>query len=392
MRSNLHNMLISIRNYLFDGIVTLFPRVNCHQVGKASVLIIKLDAIGDFVLWLDAAAELRKIYPPDQFVLVLLGNALWTELAEQVPYFDEVIPIERKRFCYEYRYRFKIWKLLRSKSWTTVINPSYSRDFFYGDSVVRMSAAVERIGFQGDLIVQFAWQKRISNLWYNRLIPSSNEYLMELERNAEFIRGLDGRDFHARLPRLDIKNVLPKDFVVQDYFVMVPGAGASFRQWPLEFFSEIATRTSFEYGLSFVICGAPGEEILGEQLRQKLSCTVYDWAGKTSMRELVAIIRDARFVLGNESGVVHIAAAVGTPVFCIVGGGHWGRFIPYHIQNPSTSLYPVPIFHHMDCYCCNWKCNFKIANGRPFRCIEQVSVDEVWSAIECLLTSSKSIL
>jgi len=204
---------------------------------------------------------------------------------------------------------------------------------------------------------------------------------MELERNAEFIRGFSGQDFQARLPQLDIPDVLPKDFVVQDYFVVVPGAGAPFRQWPPEFFAGIVTRIRSEHRLTPVLCGAPGEEMLGAVLRQQLSGTVEDWSGKTSIRELVAIIRGARFVLCNESGAMHVAAAVGTPSFCIVGGGHWGRFVPYHLENPATNPFPVPIVHYMDCFCCNWKCIFKVADGRPVRCIEQVSVDEVWSAV-----------
>jgi ADP-heptose:LPS heptosyltransferase len=381
MFSKIYNLLVLIRSILLDGMVTLLPHAKCNQDGKIYVLIIKLFAIGDFVLWLDVAAELRKLYPPESYRLVLLGNAIWTDLAQQLPYFDEVIPVDRKRLYYDVRYRLKMWISLRKRAWAAAVSSDYSRDLLYGDAVVRMSAAKERIGFQGDLSNQFAWQKCISNRWYTRLIPASDQPLMELERNAEFIRGLGVLDFKAKSPQLDIPDVLPENFVVKDYFVVVPGAGVSIRQWPLEFFAEIATRIKNEFGLTPVICGAPGEEMLGVQLRQQLNGSVEDWTGKTSMTELVSIIRGARLVLGNESGAMHIAAAVETPAFCITGGGHWGRFVPYHMETTATGPLPVPIVHHMDCFCCNWKCNFKVADGRPVRCIEQVSIDDVWSAI-----------
>ena len=381
MGKNLYELVILIRNFVCDGIATLLLPIRPPAHDKAEILLVKLFAIGDFVLWLDVAAELRRLYPPENYRLVLFGNAIWSDLAQHLPYFDEVISVEKNRLYYDIRYRLKMWRFLRERVWTAAIQSDYSRDFLYGDAAVRVSAAIERIGFQGDLLNQVAWQKRISNLWYTRLIPSSDQHLMELERNAEFIRGLCGQDFQARLPRLDIPDVLPMDFVVQDYFVVVPGAGAPFRQWPLDFFAEMVTRIKLEHGLKPVICGAPGEEILGAQLRQQLTGEVEDWCGTTSTRELVAIIRGARFVLGNESGAIHIAAAVGTPSFCIAGGGHWGRFLPYDLENPAASLLPVPIMHQMDCFCCNWKCIFKLADSRPVRCVEQVSVNDVWAAV-----------
>ncbi|MFA7062231.1 MAG: glycosyltransferase family 9 protein, partial [Pedobacter sp.] len=317
MGKKLYELFILIRNFVCDWIATFFFPIGLPAHDKAEILLVKLFAIGDFVLWLDAAAELRRLYPPENHRLVLLGNAIWTELAQQLPYFDEVIPVERKRLYYDLSYRLKMWRFIRKRGWAAAISSDYSRDFLYGDAVVRMSAARERIGSQGDLSNQFAWQKRISNRWYTRLIPSSDQPLMELERNAEFIRGLGSRDFQARLPSLDIPEVLPRGFNSQDYFVVAPGAGILFRQWPLEFFTEIVIRVKSEYGLTPVICGAPGEEMFGVLLRQQLNSTVEDWSGKTTIIELVAIIRGARFVLGNESGAMHIAAIVDTPAFCI---------------------------------------------------------------------------
>lgn len=389
MGKKLYELLILLRNFVCDSIATILFPIGPPSQDKIEILLVKVFAIGDFVLWLDVAADLRRLYPPESYRLVLLGNTIWSDLAQHLPYFDEVITVEKKRLNYDLLYRLKVWRFLRERCWTIAIQSDYSREFLYGDSVVRMSGAIERIGSKGDLLNQFAWQKRISNLWYTRLIPSSDLPLMELERNAEFIRGLGVRDFQSSLPRLDIPDALPMDFVAQDYFVIVPGAGASIRQWPLEFFAEIVNRIKSEYVLTPVLCGAPDEEIFAAKLIHHLSCSVEDWSGKTSMMELVAIIRGARFVLGNESGAIHIAAAVGTPAFCIAGGGHWGRFIPYQIENIPTSPLPVSIKHQMDCFCCNWKCCFKVADGKPVRCIEQISVDDVWTTVECFLKSNE---
>jgi hypothetical protein len=59
--------------------------------GSRTVLLVRLDLIGDFTLWLDSAAAYRQIYPERK--LVLCANRLWAELARQQPYWDDFVPI-----------------------------------------------------------------------------------------------------------------------------------------------------------------------------------------------------------------------------------------------------------------------------------------------------------
>lgn len=385
MNNKLFELIIFIRNYLLDEMTTFFPRAKHHQGDKASILIIRLDAIGDFILWLDAAAEFRRLYPPERYRLVLFGNALWTELAAQLPYFDEVIPVERKRLYYNFRYRLKMWLLLRSRDWAAVIHPTFSRDFLYGDATVRVCGAGEKIGFQGDLSNQLAWLKWISDRWYTLLLPASDRPLMELERNAEFMRVLGIKDFRAGMPELAISAKLPPKFDARDYIVVVPGGSLALKQWPVERFAELSERIHRMLGVMVIICGSQSEALLGSHLRMLASgeetCWIEDWTGKTSLVELATIIKGAKLIIGNDSSAVHIAAAVGTPAFCIVGGGHFGRFVPYRLEKETARPMPVAIFHQMECYGCNLKCTKALDGNVPGACILQISVDDVWEKL-----------
>ena len=83
--------------FLFDSIAIW--KVHSPQQNELElILLIRQDAIGDFVMWLDTAKEYRKLYPPDKYKIVLAGNASWCDLAEELPYWDKVIPVDVKKF------------------------------------------------------------------------------------------------------------------------------------------------------------------------------------------------------------------------------------------------------------------------------------------------------
>ena len=66
--------------FLFDSIA--FWKAQSPQQNQLElVLLIRQDAIGDFMMWLDTAKEYRKLYPPDKYKIILAGNKIWCDLA-----------------------------------------------------------------------------------------------------------------------------------------------------------------------------------------------------------------------------------------------------------------------------------------------------------------------
>lgn len=379
----LREITVLLRNFLADWVCSLLPRARRRSDGKSEVLLVRLDSIGDFVLWLDSAAGLRALYPSDRYRLVLLGNALWTDLALDQPFFDEVIPVHTGQFSRDLRYRLALWRRLRGTAWLLAINPAYSRHLPFDDAVIRVCGAKERIGFQGDCSNQRIWEMWISNRWYTRLIPAGTQPLMELERNAEFIRGLGLPHFHAGLPELEVTPEPPAELAPGKYFVLVPGAGRVMRQWPAENFAALVQRVWDVYRIKAVICGAPGEEALGRRIRALVpeGVDLEDRTGTTMLPGFAAIIKGAEMVIANESSAVHIAAAVGTKSVCLVGGGHFGRFVPYRIERETRGPMPLIISHRMDCYHCNWNCRYD-CRGKAAPCVENIALDDVWRAVQ----------
>ena len=345
------------------------------------VLIVKLDAIGDFILWLDVAKELRKVYPPNEYEIILLGNRQWADLAKNCTFFDEVWAIERPSFFTNHLNYLELIEKLCSVKFDVVLHPVYSREFLFGDLFVLASNAMQKIGMQGDCSNLGWWQKILGGCCYTDLIPRSSEHIGELEHNALLLRWLGVTEFKVGIPELvglfeQSLWPLPKK-----YYVVIPGASVSLRMWPTSRFVELIKSVHALFGITAVVCGGLAEEYIGNVISAGTEVPVVNVTGQTSLPELVAVISKARFVIANETGAVHIAAALGVPSICIEGGGHFGRFIPYCSDIVTLKQLPIPVFQQMECYGCNWECVHYIPLGKAAPCIESVSLESVLSAV-----------
>jgi ADP-heptose:LPS heptosyltransferase len=368
---------------LLDGLTLVTAPVTS---GSASVCIVRVDGIGDFVLWIDACRRLSARYRGAGLRVVLVANAIWAPWARELELVDEVWEFDRVRFAQDFGYRAGWIRKMHASGFGTVLQPAHSRRPAEGDSLVRASGAPQRIGSAGDCANSVAWLKQWADRWYTELINCGGTQRMELLRNADFMRGLGFADFRARLPELGAnpaKN--PVGLARKSYAVLIPGAGAELRAWPIASFAETGRRLAAR-GLGLVLAGAAGDRPAAQALLRELPPGVEDFTGQTRLGELAAILADARLVVSNETGAAHIAAAVGSPVVCVMGGGHYGRFMPYELEeSPDRQFLLVPVARKMDCFGCGWKCIYARAPGEPVKCIKDVTMEQLWpQVIACL--------
>lgn len=350
-------------------------------------IIVRVDNIGDFVLWLDAATYLREHYRSMRMVAVVELSA--ADLAQRCGVFDDVIAIDTKRFIRNPIYRWKTLRNIQHRNPAIAIQPTYSRVFLTGDSIIRVSGAKERIGFSGDLSNMSAWQRSVSDRWYTQLIPASSDTLMEIDRNLEFLRGLGIVTSEARVARLPIMAELPGTLRIEDdYFVVFPGASWVGRMWPVASFASVSKAIYEQYGWRMVVCGGEREMTLGDDLLNaaELADSV-NFSGRTSLAEFIEIVRGARLLVGNDTSAVHIAASVDTPVVCILGGGHFGRFLPYSAAIVGT--HPACVHLSMPCFGCNWRCTQSRRHGYCVPCIENVPVGDVVAMVDQVLKRNR---
>lgn len=378
-----HFVLLLIDRY---WLIDYLPK---RSTGKNSVLLVRLDLIGDFIIWLDAAKEFKKLYPNKR--IVLYAHSSWAPLAEQLSYWDQVIAIDVPRLRSDDLYRLGFLIKTHRCGFAIAIQPTYSREYV-GDLVVRATRAAQRIAHRGDTNNITPEQKLLSDAWYTQLIPPSVLPEVEFTVNAELIRGLGDTKFKSSLPALPVLQELPARLKVEvPYCVLVPGASWAPKIWPVENFALVAQKIRKEYGLKIVLCGTVSEQIVCQQLASTCGGDVADFSGQTTLIELVELIREAALVIANDSSAVHIAAATATQAVCVLGGGHYGRFLPYQVESPSEyRRLPIVLNETMSCYGCHWRCQYLTDAVQLVPCVSTVSVERVASACADVLSDART--
>jgi ADP-heptose:LPS heptosyltransferase len=352
------------------------------------VLIVRPDALGDFLLWLNAAEEFRRLYPAPQYEITLLGNQIWTSLAGRLGYFDHVWDVNRKKFIRDLRYRYRLLKKVAAEGFSVVIYPVLARDFLWGDSIVHASGAPVLIGSAGDLTCMTPRERRFTDKWYTKLVEDDSQDEWEGSRTASFMRGFGSPHFKFSVPRLPAQAFDdPSSRTSKAYYVICPGTGVTMKAWPIESFASLADRIFDHTKWAGIVCGTASESSLAQQLLTQSHASLENRAGRTSLAELASIFRQARLVIANDSGSLHLAAATGTPVVAIVGGGQFGRFVPY--REPNQRIPMAIVYNKMECFGCDWTCIYKIPRGAAAPCITSVTLESVWASVRALLKDSE---
>lgn len=358
-----------------------------QKIVPGSLLLIRLDAIGDYILFRNFIQVLKEGGRFKDYTITLCGNSAWEELAETFDekYIDEFIWIDRKRFARELLYRYKKLKAIASKGYEIVLHPVFSREFYYGDNIVKIVNAKEKIGSTGDLSNIRKWQKKISDRCYTKLISAKEEALFEFCRNREFFENLLGYTIDIRKPALAPKSCelpLPKNYAV--FFV---GAGAEYKKWPVAYFARVADHLMERYNLEIVICGSSGD-IGAEEVKKIFGEKVHGLVGKTTLAELCWIIKNATILLSNETSAPHLAVAMDVPVVVIYNGNHFGRFTPYpeEMTDKYTAVCHPEIEKNLE--------NYQRLSNRPGYAsdldIKEISPERVIRALDARLANGKS--
>lgn len=129
------------------------------------------------------------------------------------------------------------------------------------------------------------------------------------------------------------------------YLCLHVGSKLRSRRWPLERFAQVAEALSGD-GWRIVLTGTTGEAPLAAHLRGLLSrqadARMVDALGKTSLGGLAALVASARLAISNDTGLVHVATAVGAPTVIVSSGGDVARWAPLDAARHRVLWHDVP--------------------------------------------------
>lgn len=345
------------------------------------IVYIKLDALGDFVLWLSTLPEPVKACSSSKVTLIIDRN--YAALVENLNIYDELILINVDEFSRFSTYRFlKLLQLSKIKC-NTALQCVYSRRSIICDSIMLMLLSDCKVtlsrDYKNNRITKF--EGFILDRIYDKIYPLPSGPINELKLN----RYLTGKVTNCTRFYAPNFNHLPSYFksTKHDYYIVVaPFAGWRSRQWPMDRYLEVINWL-FKAGFrKIIMVGTLSDRVEFENIPAFYREMIIDFVGKTSVVEYVSLIRDAEFVLCNDSSAAHIALATNTKMVCILGGGHFGRFLPTEKEVNKPVHY---CFKKMPCFGCDWKCQYQVSNSYPVPCISAVEIQPVRSAINQII-------
>lgn len=336
---NIYRFLIYL---LIDFIISFYKQEKKNN----SLLLIRLDLIGDYLLFRNFLEVIRESEKFKNYHITLLGNEIWKSLAEKFDkeFVDEFIWINRNKFNNNFFYKFKVLKKIYLKGFETVIECSYSREILFGDVIVKTSRAQNRIGSSGANDSYVKWKRNlITNKYYNHIIPARNDIIFEFERNKEFFSQILNQKITINKPYLSIEKVENKFSYLKNFIIVFPGATQKKRKWSTDKFAEVINYIISEYKLLIVIAGSKKDTVLAKKILSKVNYNlIEDLTGKTDLPQLAKLISKAKLLISNETGAIHFAAILNTPFICISIGNHFGRFHPYPDEMVVKEEYIFP--------------------------------------------------
>lgn len=335
-----------------------------------NIILFKLRYIGDVLLTTPAIRLLRQAYPEAYIAMVV--NRGTEDVLRHNPHLNHVYTVDRmileKAPLYErLPHEWEIIKSLREKHY------DISVDFDSGERGAYMSllsGIALRIGFH--------YARGLRRMIFNRQIDI-DRHLHTVERNLTLVErnlGLKPKDDALELytgPDEEHRvTLLIESLSLGERIPVIvhPGARYISKKWPVERWGMLIDRIQGDLGYPVVITGGDKEmeDIRGIAFRMKTP--VHSLAGQTSVLELAALFKRAALFIGNDSGPMHIAAAVGTPVIALFGPTDpmvWG---------PWGSRHTV-LSKHLPCSPCKvTRCD----RGKEC-CMEQIPLEDVLPAV-----------
>lgn len=313
------------------------PQFSSAGRGPSKVLIVLYGAIGDVIRALPLARRIKTAWPDCQLCWAVEPAS--QALVAGHPSIDRVLLFDRPK---GWREALRFLRSLKEEKFDLVLD--LQRHLKSGLSS-RSTKAARRIGFNPRNAKEFNW------LFNTEYIPAVKNFSLKIEHYQLFGDKLG-------LPRLeplefglipDAEQLAAAEKKLQSAadeqgVVLAPQAwriglilGSSWksRWWPAEHYIETIHRLA-ALGFTAILFGGKGEADFGEQICRGLGSdrsAAVQFAGKTTLRELAAVLKNVAAVAGPDSGPMHLAAAVGIPVVSLWGSTSPARSAPYGPQH-----------------------------------------------------------
>lgn len=330
-----------------------------------NILLIKPSSLGDIIHGLPLLKSIKDKWPDAKISWVV--KDIYADLLDGNPYIDDLILLKKNSLTLSV---FSFAKRLRQGKFDLAID---LQGLFRSGFIAFLSGAPQRVGFEN--------AREQAAIYYTDKVEASVE-LHAVDRNLKLAASIG---CNIQKPEFEINISKEAEKKVSDFFraihlnkknpiiTFVPGTRWEKKRWPSQSFSRLGNRLIKQLKANIIFTGSHQEM----KLISEISVALQDPSGNAtgfSLQELAALIKKSDVLVTNDSGPMHIAAAVGTPVVALFGPTEPARTGPY-TENC------IVIKKEMDCSpCFRSRCTKK-----SFECMEFITVDEVFEAVKKLL-------
>ena len=351
------------------------PISNIHALSNIkSIIWIRADSIGDNILASSMLPHIKEKAPYAKITVVCQYHI--AELYETSPFVYSVIGFNRLKGYQDAAYRNLVVQELRALHADLALNSLFSRDPLC-DLFMVNSGARTSIAFNGNLCNISAEVRDNNNNLFTKVITDKEVHKPEIGRHRDFLGGIgisgNGEVEPAIWVTLEDEQFADKFFKdnnlnTKNTVGLFAGTQNGVRIY--ERYGIALSNICKNYGLSLIGLGGSRDSEIDSQNLCTIGFSTINLSGKTTLRQTAAILKRCRLAVGAETGLAHMASAVGTPNVILLGGGHFGRFMPY---SPLTSIVCLPL----ECYNCNWQCKYSQAH-----CIKNINPEVITEAVQ----------
>ena len=330
-------------------------------------LIVRLGALGDIVHALPVVAALRERYPDAR--IDWLVDSHHTAVVDLVTVISRRTAVDSRQALDGLR----TIGMLRRERYDVAID---LQGLVKSAAFARLSGAARVIGFDR----QHVRERAASCFYTDRVDPGDAAHVVD--RNLSLLAPLGITDRTRRFPIAVPASAALEPVAArvardgrQGFALVNPGAGWPNKRWPLDRFGQVAAWIASARGLLPVVLWGPKEQDAAARIVDRSRGTAI-LAPKTGVGDLLALSRGARLILSGDTGPLHVAAAVATPIVALFGPTDPARNGPWDAEDISLSRYGECVCHY------ERRCH----RDRP--CIDDISVGEVCDAIERRLAAA----
>ncbi len=345
------------------------------------ILIIKPSSLGDVIHTFPIVTALAKQIPGVTIDWVVRPE--YADLVRAHPAVRKVLLFDRKGWALLGRLGktlsevFRLIRSFRSARYDAALD---LQGLFRSGLMAYLSGAPLRMGF--------ANAREHAPLFYNRKVAVTQERIHALDRYLLFLEALglqkaEEAQYGLVVPAESesaIARRLAEEEILdgQPLIVLNPLTRWETKKWVPERFAALADQVADTFQAHVVAIGGPDDREETEKIQSKMRARLTDLAGRTSLLELAALLRQADLMVTCDSGPMHLAAAMKTPVVALFGPTDPLRTGPHGLGHRVIQA-------GLDCApCLERTCP---EHGRA--CMEAISVDRVFEAVHGLLAEKQ---